>query len=244
MHIDWWTLGLEAVNVAVLIWLLGRFFWRPVAAIIEKRQAVAAAMLGEAEARRKELDDAEKKIADTRAGFAAEREAILATAREDGERQRAAALERARGEAAEIEEAARRAAEAAREEQEKAWADRSSRLAVEIAGRLSARLAGPAVLSCFLDWLLKTIADLPDAARDSVRAGVPLAAVTASDPTPEEKKMIADAIVRAFGGSPVLSFETDPGLIAGIELRGPHFTLANSWRADLDRVRKELGRAS
>ena len=35
MTIDWWTLGLQAVNVAVLIWLLGRFFWKPVAAMIE-----------------------------------------------------------------------------------------------------------------------------------------------------------------------------------------------------------------
>jgi F-type H+-transporting ATPase subunit b len=29
--IDWWTLGLQAVNVLILIWLLGYFFWRPVA---------------------------------------------------------------------------------------------------------------------------------------------------------------------------------------------------------------------
>ena len=42
----------------------------------------------------------------------------------------------------------------------------------------------------------------------------------------------------------MLTFESDPEIIAGLELHGPHFTLANSWRADLDRIRKELGNAS
>ena len=35
MSIDWVTLGLQAVNVAILIWILARFFWRPLAAMIE-----------------------------------------------------------------------------------------------------------------------------------------------------------------------------------------------------------------
>jgi len=29
MTIDWWTLGIQTVNVVILIWLLERFFWRP-----------------------------------------------------------------------------------------------------------------------------------------------------------------------------------------------------------------------
>ena len=34
MTIDWWTLGLQTVNVIALVWLLGRFFWRPLAGMI------------------------------------------------------------------------------------------------------------------------------------------------------------------------------------------------------------------
>ena len=30
MRIDWWTLALQAVNVLILVWLLGRFLFRPV----------------------------------------------------------------------------------------------------------------------------------------------------------------------------------------------------------------------
>ena len=49
MTIDWWTLGIQTVNVVILIWLLERFFWRPVAAMIEQRRATAQRILDEAE---------------------------------------------------------------------------------------------------------------------------------------------------------------------------------------------------
>ena len=38
------------------------------------------------------------------------------------------------------------------------------------------------------------------------------------------------------------AFRTDPACIAGIELHSPNTIMRNSWRADLDRIRKELGR--
>ena len=41
MTIDWWTLGLQTINVLILIWLLAHFFWRPVAGMIEQRRAAA-----------------------------------------------------------------------------------------------------------------------------------------------------------------------------------------------------------
>lgn len=240
MTIDWWTLGLEAVNVAVLIWLLGRFFWRPVAAIIGKRQAAAAAILSEAEAQRSELEEAKRQIARTRAGFASERDDILAAAHDDGEKERAAIIRNARREAAEIEASARAAAETARKAEEKSWAERSNRLSVEIAARLAARLSGPAVLSAFLDWLMKSIEELPPIARETVSGGGSMKVVTAHELTPEEQRTVTNTLAKGFGAAPLLTFEADPQIIAGIELHGPHFTLSNSWRADLERIRKGL----
>ena len=34
--------------------------------------------------------------------------------------------------------------------------------------------------------------------------------------------------------------QVDPSLIAGIELRGPHLVITNSWKADLDRILGEV----
>ena len=37
-------------------------------------------------------------------------------------------------------------------------------------------------------------------------------------------------------------FSTDPALIAGIEVHSRNTIVRNSWRADIDRIREELGR--
>src|SRR5580658_7871950 len=72
MTIDWWTLGLQTVNVLILIWLLERFFWRPVAAMIETRRAASAQDLAAAAAQRAQAAAALADIEKTRAGVAAE----------------------------------------------------------------------------------------------------------------------------------------------------------------------------
>ena len=181
MTIDWWTLGIQTVNVVILVWLLGRFFWRPVAAMIEQRRATAQRILAEAEGKRSQATAALAEIERTRAGFAQEREAILAAAHEAAEQARAARLEVAAKEAASLEAAARAAIEREKAEVDKAWAERASRLAVEIAERLVARLDGPAVRAAFLDWLLTEIRTLPDPVRQAVAAnGVTLEAISAT----------------------------------------------------------------
>jgi len=50
MRIDWWTLGLQAVNAFVLIWLLAHFLFRPVVAAIAARQKAAGQLLADAKA--------------------------------------------------------------------------------------------------------------------------------------------------------------------------------------------------
>ena len=41
MSIDWWTLGLQTVNIVILVWLLQRFFWAPIAGMLVERRAAA-----------------------------------------------------------------------------------------------------------------------------------------------------------------------------------------------------------
>ena len=39
MRFDWWTLALQTVNFAVLVWLLHRFLYKPVLRAIDARRA-------------------------------------------------------------------------------------------------------------------------------------------------------------------------------------------------------------
>ncbi len=68
-------------------------------------------------------------------------------------------------------------------------------------------------------------------------------AITVVSATPlseDEQARCAEQIRAAIGGSPALTFTTDPSLIAGLELRAPGLVIRNSWRADLDRAAEEL----
>jgi F-type H+-transporting ATPase subunit b len=244
MTIDWWTLGFQTVNVGILIWLLGRFFWRPVAAMIERRRVSTQQTLAEAEARHGQADAALAAIERTRAGFAGEREAILAAAQEAAEREMALRRDEAAKQAEAIEAAARAAMESEREAAERAWAEQAARLAVEIARRLAARLDGAAVRAAFLDWLIIAIRALPEEKRRAAAAdGVALEATSATPIDPTEQERARKRIAEAFGSEPRIAFKTDPSLIAGLELSGPHLVVSNSWRADLAQILTDIDHA-
>ena len=241
MTIDWWTLGFQTVNVVILVWLLGRFFWRPVAGMIAQRRAAAEQTLAEAAAKRQEADAAMAEIERIRAGFDAERAAILSAAQAAATRLQDAKLAETRRqmETLAAQEVARREKE--RDDTNKEWAARASRLAVDMAGRLAARLDGQVVLAAFLGWLITEIRALPAATRAALTAaGTPLEVLSATALTPQEQDDVRRQIDGAFGAPTHLSFRTDPALIAGLELSGPHLTVRNSWLADLTEFQAQL----
>jgi F-type H+-transporting ATPase subunit b len=120
---------------------------------------------------------------------------------------------------------------------EKSWTGFASGLAVDIANRLATRLDGPAVHAAFLEWLIKAIATLPEAGRRDVTA---LEAVSATKLDQAEQDRTSGLIATAFGGHPIVAFRTDPALIAGLELYGPHLLVSNSWRADLRQILMDI----
>ena len=99
----------------------------------------------------------------------------------------------------------------------------------------------PAVRAAFLEWLLKAIQALPDPARQTVAAnGVALEAISATPLDAADQERYRKLISEAFGAHPQIAFETDPALIAGLELHGPHLVVSNSWRADLTQILADL----
>src|SRR6516162_6653699 len=48
MRIDSWTLALQTFNVLILVWILARFFFRPIMNIVAKRQEEAKKLLTDA----------------------------------------------------------------------------------------------------------------------------------------------------------------------------------------------------
>lgn len=243
MTLDWWTLGLQTINAAVLVWLLARFFWRPVAAMIEQRRALAQKGMDEVATAQAALAQDRAAIDATRAGFAAERAALLAAAQAEAARLTEAAQAEAHATAAAITAEAETRLQAEARAAAATWASRAHHLAIDIAAQLLARLPPDAAQDSFLEALATEAAALPAATRQSLAAGAPLEAVTPAPLDPVAQQRCQSRLAAAFGTPPRLTFRTDPALLAGIELHGPDFILRNSWRADLDRIAASLAHA-
>jgi F-type H+-transporting ATPase subunit b len=241
MTLDWWGLSLQAVNVLILVWLLGRVFWRPVADAISRRQEAAVAMLDEGKALQAKVDVQLAEIDETRRGIASEREAILAEAMATADAVAKATLQDAQTRADTLIGAARTAIDRDKHDARKENAAKVAELSVEIAARLLGRFSSSVIQAAFLEQLVEAIANLSPSDRAALTASeTVIEIVTASEPEDVEMAGIEKAVKNALGGTPGIRFVTDPDMIAGLELRQAHFVLRNSWRADLETIRKEV----
>jgi F-type H+-transporting ATPase subunit b len=238
MRIDWWTLGLQTVNGLVLVWLLARFLFRPVAAMVATRQAEAARMLSEAADARAAAEAERDKAVEANANLARDRADALQAAAAEADTEKAAILTAAREEAERSRDAALKDAERTRRD-EAAKADvRASQLAVDIAAKVLCRLPDAARVAGFIDGLAEAVAALPEATRSGIGRVVHLRAARALTQTEIDDCRVA--LTRVLGSDIEIVLVVDPGLIAGLELDTPHAVVRDSFRADLDRIATAL----
>jgi F-type H+-transporting ATPase subunit b len=220
MHFDWWTLALQTVNFAVLVWLLNRFLYKPVLRTVDARRAeidahyaTLAKADGETGARRAAVEG-------ERAGIAAEREALLI---EDARKTLAAEREAALGEARQV----------------------ALDLGAELARRLLAELPAKQRAEAWLERVDQELAELPKSEQESLRAslaeaGAVVTVVTAS-PLPDGVAEIWRArLGQRLGGGITVAFAVDAALVAGAELHFPTAVLRASWRTAIAALRAEV----
>jgi len=245
MTLDWWGLGLQAINVLILVWLLSRVFWRPVAEAITRRQDAARAMLEEGKTTQAKADAALAEVVENRAGIAAECDAILVEAKAAADKVAKTMLKDAQTKADTLIAAARTEIDRDKNTARKQNAARAAELSVEIAARLLGRFNTPAVQAAFLAQLVEAIAGMSASDRSALTTSeADIEIISATAPEGAERAEIEQAVKDAFGGAPSLRLVKDPSLIAGLELRSGHFVLHNSWRADLETILREVENAA
>ncbi|MGE0224821.1 MAG: F0F1 ATP synthase subunit delta [Acetobacteraceae bacterium] len=241
MRIDWWTLGLQAVNALVLIWILARFLFRPVAAIIDERRGAARRLLDEADARRAAAEKEQRLAAEEADRQARARGEVLKTAAMEAEAEKSVILADAQAGADHLRAAAEADIARVRREMAASVSDRASRLAVDITARLLTRLPETSRIAGFIDGLAAALAVLPATTQAGIGAdGAPVRLKAARALSDAEAEACRMALGRVLGRRVTLAVEVDPALIAGLEIETPHAVVRNSFRADLDRIAAEL----
>lgn len=231
MRIDLVTVIAQAVNFLVLVLLLRRFLFRPVAAAIAERQRQAAARIAAAERQEAEATARAEALAQERAALEAERAGLLEQATADADAARSRLLEEARAAATDAEQRWR--ADLGREQQEFLTATRLelARAAESVARHALRDLADADLQARVVGAFLERLRDLDDDTRAALAASDgPLVVVTASALDDESQRQVAEALQGILEATPPLRFETSPDLVCGIRLRAPSRVLG--WSID------------
>lgn len=235
MTFDWTTFALQVVNVLVLLAILKHFLFRPIADIIAKRRDETQAALDAAAAARAEAQTATDRARAEADASAAARADILRQAADEAAAKRAALLDKAREEARKIVEdgqAARARADAARDARLVAQV---RDLATAVASRaLAAQPPGP---EGYADRLTEALADMDSNSRQALLKGGNLTLVSAGDLPGPVLARLHEALA-TYGAS--ADTVTDPGLIAGLELRSDSGVLHNSLAHDVELLNKAM----
>ena len=240
MRIDWWTLGLQAINVLILIWLLGRYFWTPISGIIAQRQQLQQDLLAQAEAARDAARAEEAVLARSDQERAQLRDEALAAAGADALKLRYASLAQARADAQAMLDAARAEAARLRDATQQQLVRDAVALALRIARRLLARLHGPTVHNAFCATLEQALRDAPPDVLAGARGADWVEVVSSEALEDTQRKQCAQRIRALLGGQPAVHWRVDPELLAGVELHAADLVVRNSWHADLQQIADEL----
>lgn len=231
MLIDWFTVGAQAINFLVLVWLLKRFLYQPILDAIDERERRIAAELADAAAKQAAAQAERASFEQKNQAFDEQRATLLNQAVDEVQAQRRRLLDEARQAADTL--AAQRA-EALRSEANQlnaAIALRTQQEVFAIARKALTDLAGADLEGLMVQAFTRRLSTLDGAAH----AAFARALQTTADPAcvrsafelpPAQRAAIQQGIDTTFGMPVRLRFETAPDLVSGIELTGDGQRLA------------------
>jgi len=242
MHFDWTTLALQAVNVLILCWLLHRFLYRPILAVMDARRQLVEGQMAEAATARSDARAELAEVTAQRGGMAAERDAVMAAAAAQAE-----ALAKARIAEAERQSAAMiaEARKAAQSERTQALAEAKTAtldLAMTLAARLLAQAPAEVRAAAWLGLVERHLAAMSEDERaalaGSLGAETPLRVTTAE--ALDDTAAWSERLARVLGADLPVDFSVDAGLVGGAQLSFPGAILRFAWKDALDALRMEL----
>jgi F-type H+-transporting ATPase subunit b len=237
--IDWFTVVAQIVNFLVLVALLKHFLWGRLMRAIDEREARIAGELAGAEQKTKEAERHAEEVRAREAKQEQKRGEMMVQARKEADDERAKMIQKARNDANDLEKKWR---EDMDREQTAFLAELKTRAASETLAVMRRALADlssvdlqQAVVAVFLDKLrsldVETLRELGSNGQ-LVRSALDL---------PEPARQNIEKILGERLGVPLrLTFEKDPAMAWGIELRGNGRKISWTPESYLDSLEENL----
>ena len=244
MHLDWWTIALQTINFAVLVFLLHRFLYKPVLRLIDARKAEVQRQYDEAKAMEDKAKAHLAAVEAERAGINAERETLLKTAAAAAEKAAEARRQLAERDAQTLTDGTRKMLAAEREQALEEARRAALDLGSEFARRLLAEVPAQFRAEAWMERIEKSLVELPkpelDALTSQLQDGGILIVATASPLSTAAADALRIRLRHLLGNGVAIDFKVNPELIGGAELHFPAAVLRCSWQSALATLRSEI----
>lgn len=223
MLIDWFTVGAQAVNFFILVWLLKRFLYKPVINAIDAREKRIARELAGADAKaaeaRKERDEFQLKNED----FDRQRATLLSEAVEEAHAERQRLFDEARHAAEELRVTRQKTLQNEASSLREAVSLRTRQEVFAITRKTLTDLASISLEEQMVVVFIRRLNEMDE----QVKTALGQSLAKSSDPAilrsrfelpPEQQTILQKALNETFSTEIRLHFETSPDVISGIEL--------------------------
>ena len=223
MLIDWFTVGAQALNFVVLVWLMQRFLYKPVLEAIAAREKRIADQIADATVKQAQAQTERQMFQDKNLEFDRQRAALLAQATADGKASAQQLIDEARKAADVLRAKRQQALDTEAEHLRQAIGDRARQEVFAIARKTLADLATVGLEERIADVLMRRLRELTDPAKaalgDALTITTQPALVRSAFELPADlRAAIGSALNATFSMDIALRFETRADTISGIEL--------------------------
>ena len=223
MLIDWFTVGAQALNFVILVWLMRRYLYKPILRAIDAREKKIAAELADADAKKAEAKKERDEFQHKNEEFDQQRASLLSKATGEANAERQRLLDEARKAADALSAKRREALGNEVRSLNKAVSRRAQEEVFGIARKALTDLATTSLEERMGAVFTRRLREMDG----KVKAGLAEAIKTASEPAlvrtafdlpAEQRAVIQNALNETFSANVRVRFETAPDLVSGIEL--------------------------
>ena len=245
MLIDWFTVAAQIVNFLVLVFLLKHFLYGPIIRAMDQREEKVASRLREAGQKRDQAEEEKQKLIDQQKEFDRQREEKLGHARQEADDLHKELSARARQEVEDLRQRWRESLQSEQESFLKELRQRAGLQVYAVAGKALTDLADASLQQKIIDSFINHLRDLDEETRRGLRESTlkndeGVLVISAFDLSSGERQKITKQLHTTLEAKPEVSYETDPGLICGVELKSHGCVVGWNLREYLDGLEQNL----
>ena len=223
MLIDWFTVGAQALNFLILVWLMKRFLYKPILNAIDQREKRIATELANADKKRAEAQKESDEFKHKNEEFDQQRAALLSKATDEAKAERQRLLDEAQKAAAVVSSKRQEALRSEELNLRQVISRRTEREVFAIARKALTDLATTSLEERLGEVFTRRLREMngqPKAGLGEAlkSASAPAIVRSAFDLPVEQRAAIQNALNETFSAEIHIRFETAPDLISGIEL--------------------------